>query len=140
MAKTNGKRNRRAGHTFEREVVNALKTAGYTNAVSSRSANRLRDAQGIDIVNSDESVHGRLPFNIQCKNYSRTLKYNEILGKMPKLYGVINVILHKQTKSYTDSSGKSTFQPVGKYAILSMEDFLNLVKTQANGNSTNTID
>lgn len=57
------KRNKSKGNGFELEVVNKLKDIGYSGAVSSRSQNKLADADKVDIVDTNNE----LPVNIQCK-------------------------------------------------------------------------
>lgn len=119
--KTNGARNRRAGHSFELEVVKLLKAAGFPHAVTCRSESRSRDNDGIDIINKNEAVNGRIPYNIQAKNYSSKVKYLELLNKLPKIEGVTNVVFHKMTVK----KGVN-FHPLGQVAVLSMEDFLTM--------------
>lgn len=119
--KTNGKRNRAAGHAFELTCVNAMKAAGFKHVVSCRSESRSRDNDGIDLINKHELINGRLPYNVQCKNVKGVLKYHEILERMPDIKGVTNVIFHKMTRKAGD-----TFQPVGTFAILDMRVFLQI--------------
>lgn len=121
-SKTNGKRNRSAGHSFELAVVKHMKEHGFPHVVTSRSESRSRDNEGTDLINSKESINGRLPYNIQCKNVCSPLKYPPILAGMHKTPGVTNVIFHKCTKR-----SATNFIPVGNYAILDMEDFLKLI-------------
>lgn len=121
-SKTNGKRNRSAGHGFELAVVKKLKEHGFPHVVTSRSESRSRDNEGTDLINCNERVNGRLPYNIQCKNVCNPLKYPAILSSMIKVPGVTNVIFHKCTKR-----SATNFIPVGNYAVLSMEDFLSLI-------------
>lgn len=121
-SKTNGKRNRSAGHGFELCVVKHMKEHGFPHVVTSRSESRSRDNEGTDLINSKEIINGRLPYNIQCKNVCSPLKYPPILGSMVKTKGVTNVIFHKCTKR-----SATNFIPVGNYAILSMEDFLLII-------------
>ncbi len=65
------KRNRSKGNNFELEVINKLKTIGYSGCKSSRSQNKLADANKIDIVDTNNE----LPVNIQTKNTSNTPNY-----------------------------------------------------------------
>lgn len=120
-----GKRERQAGHNFELDCVKEFKKVGYSNVASSRSCNRLRDAQKIDLANADEDENGRLPYNVQCKNYSSAPNYVKLLKELrANTRGKgIDVVLHKSTKK--SESGR--FLPQGKYAILNMTDFFNMV-------------
>lgn len=115
-------RNREAGHSFERDCVKRFVAVGFPNVKTSRAVNRSRDAQKIDLANEDESVQGRLPFNVQCKNTSSTLAYEAILASMPKTKE-INVILHKRTKR-----AGTKFMVSGQYAFMHLEDFFKLVE------------
>jgi len=131
--KTNGKRNRTAGHNFERICVNAFKEAGFLDCVSSRSSNRNRDAQKIDLVNQDEIKSGRLPWAVQCKNVvGHKLKYAALLAEMPKEPGIIKVVLHNQTEKVNER-----FVTRDRFAILYMNDFMAMVKKIREYESTN---
>lgn len=120
--KTNGKRNRTAGHTYERNCAESLRLAGFTFVVTSRAENRTRDGEKVDLCNSNELKNGRLPYNIQCKNTSVPIKYHQLLAEMPSDTGQINVVFHKQTKRI----GRN-FHPVAHYAVLKQDDFIKLI-------------
>lgn len=121
--KPSGKRNRAAGHDFERRVAELFRNIGFLDTVTSRSESKSRDDQGIDLINKDEGTVGRLPYNVQCKNTNAAVNYYQVLGKMPTVPGVINVILHKFTERKNN-----TFFPRGHYAILSMHDFIQMAE------------
>jgi len=120
---TNGKRNRQAGHKFELECVKAFREAGYPECVSSRSSNRSRDALKIDLVNRDEITSGRMPWAVQCKNIKGHIKYASIISELPKEHNVKRVILHNQTEKVG-----TRFITRDKFAIMYMEDFMEIVK------------
>lgn len=122
--KTNGKRNKNAGHGWEREIVNDLKEMGYPHVVTTRSESRGRDAQKIDVMNKDEGENGRLPYNIQAKSLSKAAQYPKLLSELPIVKGVMNVVFHKQTKA--NESGR--FMTQGKFAILGLSDFYEMMK------------
>lgn len=128
---TNGKRNRSAGHSWERKIVEVLRKIGFPHAVTSRSESKSRDDQKVDIINKDEFKNGRLPYNIQAKNTSGTLKYAVVLSEQPKEDGVINVIFHKQTEKQGER-----FVCRDKFAILYLDDFLKLIKERNDRSST----
>lgn len=133
--KTNGKRNRAAGHKLETEMATIFRNCGFPHVITSRAGNRSRDSEGIDLVHSNELEQGRFPYNVQCKNYSKALKYWEILARIPKVSNVINVIIHKFTRK---KPGGTVFHPVGYYAILPLEDFIELVKAAKCGTDSLT--
>lgn len=121
---TNGTRNRNAGHSWELENVADFKPL-YPQVATSRSCNRTRDAQKVDLAYADEFKYGRFPYNVQSKNYSTSLPYMKLLSEMPKEDGILNVVLHKQTAK-SETAGR--FMTKGKYAIMAYEDFFRLVK------------
>jgi hypothetical protein len=117
-------RNRTAGHNFERKIAEQLRDLGYPHVVTSRSESRSRDDQKIDLINKDEAINGRLPYNIQCKNSVRSLKYPKVLSEIPYVPGVINLIIHRQT----EKSENGRFITRDDYAILKWGDFRNIIK------------
>lgn len=118
-----GKRNRAAGHAWERQLAEVFRQLGFTHVVTARSESRARDNQKVDLINEDERKNGRFVFNIQAKNSVGHLAYGKILSQMPNEPGVINVIAHKQTKR-----SNSRFVVTGKYAVMSLDDFYTLIK------------
>jgi hypothetical protein len=126
--KRGSSRNRVAGHNYERTCKNLLIEAGFPHVVSTRSESRSRDADGIDLINKDEGINGRLPYNIQCKNYTTHLKYFEVLKRIPKIPGIINVIFHKLTTNKGKKNVSGQFIVQGHYAILYKEDFIQMMK------------
>lgn len=123
VKKKGSSRNRNAGHKFERDVAKLLRDIGFEHVVSTRSESRGRDNQGIDLMNKDELVNGRLPYNIQCKSMAERVPYFQLLRDLPAGTGSINVVFHQ----FTEKRG-SKFHPKGHYAILNMEEFLKLIK------------
>jgi len=107
--------NRRRGIKWELDSIKAIKHL-FPKAVSSRAESRIRDAEKVDICYTGK-------FNIQCKLTNARIKYDRILKEMPEEKGQINVIFHK----FTRKSGKN-FVPLGKYAILNLEDFIKLIE------------
>lgn len=124
MTNTNGKRNRIKGADYEREVASSFRDAGFSSVITTRAGDRSRDAQKIDLMNADEQKVGRLPYNVQCKNCT-FIPYAQVLSEIPHNEGIVNVVLHKQTKRQGDKQFKTT----GKYAFLSQKDFMAMVKT-----------
>jgi len=119
---TNGKRNRAVGHNYERVVAESFRKLGFRHVITSRNGNRDRDGQKVDLVNRDELVNGRFPYNVQCKCTTKALAYPKLLKQLPRVDGVMNVIFHKQTKKC-----KSKFMPSDRFVILYEKDFLEIV-------------
>jgi len=116
-------RNRTAGHKWERDVAKIFRDIGFPHVVTSRSENRKRDADKIDLMNTDEFENGVFPYSIQCKTLTTTAPYPKLLKEMKDLgKGVIKVVMHRQTTK----SGKK-FIETGRYASLHLEDFINLI-------------
>ena len=79
---------RRAGHTYERDLVKEWKELGWTEAATSRYESRTLDDQKVDLVNTD-------PYQIQAKRTARAPNFHELLDSMPK-NGKTNVVFHKR--------------------------------------------
>lgn len=107
-------RNRRAGHNWERTCVLKLRNIGI-DCKTSRYESKALDDKGVDIYAPN------FPFNVQCKNTSTRLNYDEILSSMPD--DKVRVIFSKLTQKKG-----SRFHEKGTYAILYLEDFLKLIK------------
>lgn len=110
----NAKRNRTAGHVWERECAKNLRIIGYEHVVTSRSESKRRDDSGVDLMNKDEFINGRLPWNFQCKS-TITLNYLKVLEAMPK-DSQINVILHRQSKR-----AGTVIRTEAEYAVLDVK-------------------
>jgi hypothetical protein len=119
----NGKRNRTAGHNFEAWLAKVFRWIGFQHVITTRSGSRLRDSQKIDLMNSDESLCGRLPYNVQAKNVIDRVKYDKLLEELPRINGIINVVVHNRTEKLG-----TRFVTKGQYAILTLDDFLLLVQ------------
>lgn len=128
MAKTNGSRNRSVGHSFELVTAKQLRLI-YPEIASTRSCNRARDNEGIDLCNKDEYRHGRLPLNIQCKSVTGPVKYLDLMTSMPKEHKIINVVMHRYTKKTVTKAG-DRFNVVGEFAITRIVDFIDLVRAK----------
>ena len=101
---------RRAGHAYERDLVNQFKELGF-NAHTSRYANRMLDDAGVDLVGTD-------PFSIQAKRWKSAPSYHEVLAKMPKDSNY-NVIFHKRPNK-------------GEVVVMEKADFMELVEMLIN--------
>ncbi len=119
-----GSRNRTAGHKWERDVAKLFRDMGFSHVVTSRSENKKRDADKIDLMNTDELENGVFPWSVQCKTLNTTATYPKLLSEMKELAGAVKVVIHRQTKK--SKSGK--FVETGRYACLYLNDFLNLIE------------
>ncbi len=119
--KTNGKRNRTAGNSFEGYCKRLYHEYGYPHVVTTRSESRSRDAKKIDLMNKEEVVNGQLPFATQCKSYARKLDYPALLESIDS--NLIKVVMHR----FTQKRG-TKFYTQGEYAILKLEDFFKLIQ------------
>jgi hypothetical protein len=115
-------RNRSAGNGWERELAELFREVGFSDVITTRLGSRELDGKKIDLMNSNSSKEGRLPYNVQAKNYAKSLQYGALLDELPKEEGIMNVVLHKQT---VKKNGR--FMPRGKYAIMNLEDWFAMV-------------
>jgi len=115
-------RNRTAGHKWERDVAKILRDNGFPFVVTSRSENRKRDADKIDLMNTDEYENGLLPYSVQCKTLNTTAPYPKLLSEIKDMEGAMKVVLHRQTKKVG-----TKFVETGRYACLHMNDFIDLI-------------
>lgn len=128
MKKSKPRNNRTAGHNYERETAKEFRELGFCACSTSRLESRSRDNDKVDLCNKDESINGRLPYNIQCKTLLGRADYITLLNEMPSDGIEINVVLHKATKK----SKAGLFRSVGQYALMNKSDFYRLVKLIAN--------
>jgi hypothetical protein len=108
--------NRTAGNGFEVYSAKLLKHI-FPKVVTSRAESRNRDALKVDLCHT-----GFL--NVQCKNYSKPIKYDEVLDEMPNEKGQMNVIFDRQTRKHP-TSGR--FMKKGEYVHMHLEDFITLI-------------
>lgn len=118
-----GKRNKSAGLGFERWLAQIFRWLGFANVVTTRFASRLRDSQKVDLMNQDEDVCGRLPYNVQAKNSVRLLKYDNLLSELPNNVGIMNILIHNRTKKNGER-----FVTTGQYVIMHLDDMLTLIQ------------
>jgi len=65
------KKSRTKGASWEREVRDRLIEIGFTGTVTARGESKKVDNNKIDLIDTD----GKLPVNIQCKQYANTPSY-----------------------------------------------------------------
>lgn len=111
-----GKRNKRKGNNFELQVIHKLIDIGYTGCVSSRSVNKLADANKIDIVD----IKNELPVNIQTKNTLNTPNFFEIKDACSDKNKPF-IIVWKKT-------GEKGHNSPGTIVMMDLDYFLQLIK------------
>jgi len=104
------KRNRRAGHSYERDVVKRLREMGW-DVHTSRYASRLLDDSGVDIA-------GDFPYGIQCKATQLTPQVQDLLTTT-----AADVIFWRKMVK----KGKN-FYNSGEYAMMDVEMFYKLIE------------
>jgi len=128
VKKTNGNRNRNAGHQLERDLVLIMREVGFPHTVTSRVESKRRDDAKVDLMNKDEGENGRLPYNIQAKNLcTGSINHHKLLAEMPR-GKEINVIIHNQTKK----SDGGRFITQGQFAIMDSTAFFRMAKVIEN--------
>jgi hypothetical protein len=123
MSKRN---NRTAGHKWETDVAKDIRKAGYPFAITTRAGNRRRDAEGIDLCNSDEAENGRMVDDIQLKDTTciqwKLLLDLEKADKSRKKRR--KVLITKLGKTRPDAIRTH----IGKFALMFYRDYLELLK------------
>ncbi len=71
-----GKKNRNAGHTFERFWAKTFRDAGYLYCKTTRQASRLLDSCKVDLA--------FIPYNFQCKKVIASINYKELILSIKK--------------------------------------------------------
>jgi hypothetical protein len=102
-------KHRKAGHDFERDIVSELKERGW-DVATARYASRMLDDSGVDIA-------GNYPRKIQCKASINVPKFPFLLDATEA-----DVVFWRKREN---RDGK--FFKVGEYALIELEDFLNLI-------------
>jgi hypothetical protein len=103
-----GKNNKRKGNNFELQVIKKLKEIGYTGCVSSRSINKLADANKIDVIDTEN----KLPVNIQIKNTLNTPDYFTIESQCTDKSKPFIIIWKKTGKQGHNSPGTLALIPI----------------------------
>lgn len=108
-------RNKKKGNNFELEIVHKLREIGYLGCVSSRSVNKIADANKIDIVDTNNE----LPINLQAK-YTQN---------MPNYFDIKDACTDK-TKPFCiiwKKAGKNGEQSRGTVAVVDIDYFYKLL-------------
>lgn len=109
-------KSKRKGNNFELEIVHKLREIGYEGCVSSRSQDKLADANKIDVVD----LNDELPINIQSKYTQNLPNYFDIRDACTDKSKPFCLIWKKASKDGSDSRGT--------VAIIPVEYFYSLLK------------
>ena len=101
-------KSKRKGNNFELEIVHKLREIGYEGCVSSRSQDKMADANKIDIVDMNEE----LPVNIQSKYTQNLPNYFDIRDACTDKSKPFCMIWKKAGKDGEDSRGTVAIIPV----------------------------
>lgn len=104
-------KSKRKGNGFELEIVHKLREIGYEGSVSSRSQDKMADANKIDIVD----MNGELPVNIQSKYTQNLPNYFDIRDACSDKSKPFCLIWKKAGKAGEDSRGTVAIIPVSYF-------------------------
>ena len=113
-------RNKTAGSNWERECATKLSPI-FGKVITTRLGSKSLDNRKVDLMREDGN---RLPFNFQCKNCVK-INYTQILAEMPE--NEKNIILHKQTKARTNTTGRKTFIKQETLVVMTFETFMSII-------------
>ncbi len=103
----------------------------FPKAGTCREYNRALDADKVDITTVDPRKVAEFGYLIQNKSLvGGAAPYPTLLKEMAKaqeIYGGVPVIFHKQTEKRIQANGKVKFFEVGRFAIVHLSDFLNMM-------------
>lgn len=131
-------RNRNAGNTYEREIVNRFNKLVYLNERgedtplfptlgTTRDLSRAMDAMKIDITTVDPAKHKGFGLTIQAKTKTTSPSYPKLLDVMKpgiERYGGIPIVYHRQTKRVQKTpESQPRFMKRGEFVILNAADF-----------------
>lgn len=101
-------KSKRKGNNFELEIVHKLRDIGYEGCVSSRSQDKMADANKIDVVDMNDE----LPVNIQSKYTQNLPNYFDIRDACTDKSKPFCLIWKKAGKDGADSRGTVAVIPV----------------------------
>lgn len=102
------KKSRNKGASWEREVRDKLIEIGYTGVVTARGESKKVDNNKIDLIDTD----GRLPINVQCKQYANTPSYFTIRDSCTDKSKPFIVMWKKSAAGSESSPGSVAIVPV----------------------------
>jgi len=131
-------RNRNAGNTYEREIVNRFNSRVYLNEEgdsvplfptlgTTRDLSRAMDAAKIDITTVNPMEHIIFGLTIQAKTKTTSPSYPKLLDIMKsgvETYGGIPIVYHRQTKRVQKTpESQPRFMKRGEFVSLNALDF-----------------
>ena len=108
-------RNKKKGNTFELEIVHKLREIGYLGCMSSRSVNKIADANKIDIIDTNNE----LPINLQAKYTQNIPNYFDLKDACDDKTKPFGLIWKK--------AGKNGEQSRGTVAVIDIDYFYKLL-------------
>ena len=119
------RRNTFAGEAYEKDLVDILNEIEvFPKVLSTKKLRPDLDRSKIDIYPVEEVDAKEFKYRIQAKSSTKHVNYADLLSKVGKIHeSDVQVILHKKTKRVAEDR----FITTGTYAILSQDNFLNLI-------------
>lgn len=119
MNSKTAKRNRIAGHNYERKIAQEYRDAGFEDTITSRLGSLLHDSAKIDLT--------RLPFFPQCKYGYKSMSVNNYI----QLFNDMD--MHIKNKKITENFPKvihhrRSAKKNEDLVIMTRQDFFNLIK------------
>lgn len=102
------RKSKQKGNAYELEIIHKLREIGYTGCVSSRSQNKLADANKIDIIDTN----GQLPVNIQAKFTQNMPSYFDIKDSCSDKSKPFCICWKKAGKNGESSKGQVAVIPI----------------------------
>lgn len=102
------KKSKQKGNAYELEIIHKLREIGYEGCVSSRSQNKLADADKIDVVD----MNNELPVNIQAKFTQNTPSYFDISEACSDKTKPFCVCWKKAGKNGESARGQVAIMPI----------------------------
>lgn len=111
-----GKRNRNAGHNYERLWAQIFRNMGYDKCKTTRQVSRLLDSCKVDLA--------FIPYNFQAKRVKAPINYTELFDS----------IIESLKENYPENDAQLTYPPIiahkrgpkDEYIIMRPEDFITL--------------
>jgi len=122
-ADINKHRNRLAGEIFEEYAIEQFRKRNiFPKLGRTKQLDPELDALGIDLVQIKRDGE-KFTYAVQCKNSSKSVDYAGILDRLKNVEKGIPVLFNRKTKN----TPEGRFVTTGEYAVLYMEDFLDII-------------
>jgi len=119
-------RNRLAGIAYERSIVQQINDSKlFVEVGRSAEIDKVMDAKKVDIIPIDVELFKAFEYRIQAKTSTKHIHYIKLLKEIEdNNESGIAVVLHKKTLKVEGDR----YLTEGTYAILSQEDFFNIIE------------